>query len=311
MAIDLSTTLAEGGKYGGLTLANPVMPASGTFSYGLEFAREFDVNRLGAVVAKSVSLRPRKGNPQPRVAETPMGMLNSIGLQNVGLEKLLREYCPVWETWKTPVIANLVGETPGEFAELAARLDGAPGIAAFELNISCPNVEQGGMEMGQDPRVAAAITAAVRRETGLPLLVKLTPNVTSIQTVARAVEEAGADALTVINTVQGMAIDVRKRRPRIARVFGGLSGPAIKPVALRMVYQVYRAVQIPIVGCGGIRSGEDALEFIMAGASAVQVGTATFWNPRACLDVLEQLEALMVEEGIASVKEVIGAAQAE
>jgi dihydroorotate dehydrogenase (NAD+) catalytic subunit len=229
----------------------------------------------------------------------------------VGLEKLLREYCPVWETWKTPVIANLVGETPGEFAELAARLDGAPGIAAFELNISCPNVEQGGMEMGQDPRVAAAITAAVRRETGLPLLVKLTPNVTSIQTVARAVEEAGADALTVINTVQGMAIDVRKRRPRIARVFGGLSGPAIKPVALRMVYQVYRAVQIPIVGCGGIRSGEDALEFIMAGASAVQVGTATFWNPRACLDVLEQLEALMVEEGIASVKEVIGAAQAE
>lgn len=306
--MDLSVELAPRRKRG-LLLANPVMTASGTFSNGLEFAGVFDIQRLGAIVSKGTTLRPRSGHVQPRTAETPCGMLNAIGLQNVGVEALIRDLAPVWATWRVPVIVNISGDTVDEYGELAARLDGVPGVSGLELNISCPNVAVGGMEFGQDPGLAAAVTRAVLRQTTLPVIVKLTPNVTDIAAVACAVAEAGADAVTVINTVQGMAIDARSRRPVISSVFAGLSGPAIKPIALRMVYQVAAAVDIPVIGCGGISSGLDAVEFLMAGASAVQVGTATFLNPLAPLEVLEGIERFLEEEGVEDVRDVVGAAQ--
>jgi dihydroorotate dehydrogenase (NAD+) catalytic subunit len=286
-----------------------VMTASGTFSNGLEFTKVFDIQKLGAIVSKGTTLRPRSGHPQPRTAETPCGMLNAIGLQNIGVEALIREVPPVWATWRVPVIVNVSGDSVEEYGELAARLDGVPGVSGLELNISCPNVAVGGMEFGQDPRLAAAVTSTALRQTTLPIIVKLTPNVTDIAAVARAVAEAGADALTVINTVQGMAIDVRSRRPLISGTFAGLSGPAIKPIALRMVYQVAAAVDIPVIGCGGISAGLDAVEFLMAGATAVQVGTATFSNPLAPLDVLEGLQRFLDEEGVEDVHDIIGAAQ--
>jgi dihydroorotate dehydrogenase (NAD+) catalytic subunit len=306
--VNLSVELAPRRKRG-LLLANPVMTASGTFSSGLEFARVFDIQRLGAIVSKGTTLRPRSGHVQPRTAETPCGMLNAIGLQNVGVEALVRDLAPVWATWRVPVIVNVSGDTVEEYGELAARLDGVPGVSGLELNVSCPNVAVGGMEFGQDPRLAAAVTGAALRQTTLPVIVKLTPNVTDIAAVARAVAEAGADAVTVINTVQGMAIDVRSRRPVISSVFAGLSGPAIKPIALRMVYQVAAAVDIPIIGCGGISNGVDAVEFLMAGASTVQVGTATFLNPLAPLEVLEGIQRFLEEEGVEDVRDVVGAAQ--
>jgi dihydroorotate dehydrogenase (NAD+) catalytic subunit len=293
----------------GLPLQNPVMTASGTLSNGLEAARIFDVNRLGAIVSKGTTLRPRAGNPQPRTAETPSGMLNTIGLQNVGVEALVRDVAPVWATWRVPVIVNIAGETVDEFAALASRLDGVPGVSGIEVNVSCPNVTVGGMLFGQDPKQAADVTSAVVRATTLPVIVKLTPNVTDIVAVARAVVEAGADALCVINTLQAMAIDIRARRPVLSTVFGGLSGPAIKPVALRAVYQVAGAVDVPVIGCGGISRGEDAIEFIMAGATAVQVGTATFANPNAPLDVLAGIERFMADAGVSDVRELIGAAR--
>ncbi len=293
----------------GLLLRNPVMTASGTLSNGLEAARIFDVNRLGAVVSKGTTLRPRAGNPQPRTAETPSGMLNTIGLQNVGVEALIRDVAPVWATWQVPVIVNIAGETVGEFRELASRLDGVPGVSGIEANISCPNVAVGGMLFGQDAKQAAAVTDAVVRATTLPVIVKLTPNVTDIVAIAKAVVDAGADALCLINTLQAMAIDVRARRPVLSTVFGGLSGPAIKPVALRAVYQVAGAVDVPIVGCGGIRSCEDAIEFIMAGATAVQVGTATFSNPNAPIEVLEGIERFLADAVVSDVRDLIGAAR--
>jgi len=292
-----------------LLLANSVMTASGTFSNGLEFARVFDIQKLGAIVSKGVTLRPRSGHLQPRTAETPCGMLNAIGLQNIGVDALVRDVAPVWASWRVPVIVNVSGDSVEEYGELAARLDGVPGVSGLELNVSCPNVAVGGMEFGQDPRLAAAVTSAALRRTTLPVIVKLTPNVTDITEVARAVADAGAGAVTVINTVQGMAIDVRSRRPLIASVFAGLSGPAIKPIALRMVYQVAEAVDIPVVGCGGISSGLDAIEFLMAGAAAVQVGTATFSNPLAPLEVLEGIERFLDEEGVEDIHDIIGAAQ--
>ena len=295
----------------GLLLKNPVMTASGTLSNGLEATRIFDVSRLGAIVSKGTTLRPRDGNPQPRTAETPSGMLNTIGLQNVGIEALVRDLAPVWATWRVPVIVNIAGDTLDEFAALASRLDGVPGISGIEANISCPNVAVGGMLFGQDAKQAAAVTAAIVRATTLPVIVKLTPNVTDIVAVARAVVDAGADALCVINTLQAMAIDVRSRRPVLSTVFGGLSGPAIKPVALRAVYQIAGAVDVPIIGCGGISSGEDAIEFIMAGATAVQVGTATFANPHAPLDVLDGIERFMTDAGVSDVRELIGAARVQ
>ena len=306
--LNLAVELAPSRKQG-LSLRNPVMTASGTFSNGLEAVRIFDIQRLGAIVSKGTTLKPRPGNPQPRTAETPSGMLNTIGLQNIGVEALIRDVAPVWATWRVPVIVNIAGDTVDEFAALAARLDGVPGVSGIEVNVSCPNVAVGGMLFGQDPKQAAAVTAAVVRATTLPVIVKLTPNVTDIVGVARAVVDAGADALCLINTVQAMAIDVRSRRPLLSTVFGGLSGPAIKPLALRMVYQVAGAVDVPIVGCGGIRSGEDALEFIMAGATAVEVGTATFANPRAPLDVLEGIERFLQSAGVADIAELVGVAR--
>ena len=305
--MNLNVELAPGHK-SGLPLANPVMTASGTFGNGLDYVKVFDIQRLGAIVSKAVTLRPRRGNVQPRIAETAGGMINSIGLQNIGLEAILRDIAPVWATWRVPVVVNVAGESVGDYAELARRLDGVPGVSGLELNVSCPNVEDG-LEFGTDPRAAAEVTAAVRRRTTLPVIVKLTPNVADIVAMARAVVDAGADALTLINTFPAMSIDIEARRPALGWGSGGLSGPALKPIALKMVYEVAGAVDVPIIGCGGVTSGEDAVEYLMAGACAVQVGTATFLNPRAPLDVLEGLEAFLREHAIEDVHGLIGAAQ--
>lgn len=308
--MNLAVELGSGGKCGFL-LQNPILTASGTFSYGLEYAKVFDIQRLGAIVAKTTTLEPRSGNPQPRTAETPAGMLNSIGLQNPGIDVIIRDLAPVWARWRVPVILSILGRTPQEYAEVAARVEGVEGISGLELNISSPNVRRGGMEFGQEPEAAAEVTRAARRASSLPIIVKLTPNVTDIVPIARAAADVGADALCLINTLRAMAIDIASRRPALATVFGGLSGPAIKPVALRMVYQVAGAVEVPVIGCGGIMNGLDAVEFLMAGASAVQVGTATFTNPRAPLDVLEGLERFMQEQGIEDVRELVGAARVQ
>ena len=305
--VNLSLELAPGRKLG-LPLANPVMTASGTFANGLEYQKVFDIQRLGAIVSKAVTLRPRRGNVQPRIAETAAGMINSIGLQNIGLEAILRDVAPVWATWRVPVVVNIAGESVADYAELARRLDGVPGVSGIEVNISCPNVEDG-LEFGTDPRAAAAVTAAVRRRTTLPVVVKLTPNASDIVAVARAVVDAGADALTLINTFPAMAIDTEARRPALGWGSGGLSGPALKPIAIRMVYLVAAAVDVPVIGCGGVMTGEDAVEYLMAGASAVQVGTATFRNPRAPLDVLEGLEAWLRDHAVEDVRDLIGAAR--
>ena len=305
--IDLQIELAPQHKQG-LRLANPVMVASGTFGYGSEYARLVDIQQLGAIVSKGVTLRPRRGNPQHRTVETPAGMLNSIGLQNIGVRAVVREKAPTWAQWTVPVIVNVAGETVEQYAAVAERLDGVPGVAGLEINISCPNVSAGGMEFGRDPRSAASVTRAVKDSTGLPVIVKLTPNVGNVVEIAKAVVEAGADALTLINTLLGMSIDVYQRRPALATVMGGLSGPAIKPVALRMVYQVARAVQVPLIGCGGIASATDALEFIMAGATAVQVGTATFSRPQAALEIISGLRSFLREQNVATIDEIVGAA---
>lgn len=293
----------------GLILKNPVMTASGTFGYGTECASLFDIQRLGAIVCKGTTLRPRDGNPQPRLAETPSGVLNAIGLQNIGVEALIKDKVPEWAKWEVPVIVNIAGESIEEYAAIAKKLDGVAGVSGLEVNISCPNVKGGGAEFGIKEESAAAVTSAVRRATSLPLIVKLTPMAADIVAVARAVVEGGADALTLINTLKGMAIDIRKRRPVLGNITGGLSGPAIKPVALYMVYQVAGAVEVPVIGCGGISTARDALEFIMAGASAIQVGTAGFSNPRAALDVVEGLEEFMAAEGIKDIRDLVGVAR--
>lgn len=302
--------LAPKSKHG-LLLANPVMTASGTFGYGTEYSHLFDIQRLGAIICKGTTLKPREGNPQPRLVETAAGVLNSIGLQNIGVEALIREKAPLWAGWKVPVIVNIAGETTAEYAQLASELEGVAGISALEVNISCPNVKAGGAEFGTDPASAAKVTAAVKKATSLPVQVKLTPNTTDIVRVATAVAEAGADAISLINTLKGTAIDIARRRPLLGNISGGLSGPAIKPVALYMVYQVAGAVAVPVVGCGGIATASDALEFIMAGASAIQIGAANFNNPRAPLDVLEGIEKFMAQEGIKDIKELIGAGRAD
>lgn len=292
----------------GLRLKNPVMNASGTFGYGTEYSSFMDVRRLGAIVCKATTLEPREGNPQPRLRETPCGLLNSIGLQNIGVEALIRQKAPVWASWQVPVLVNIAGETVDDYARLASRLDGVPGVSGLEVNISCPNVEAGGITFGTDPRMAAAVTKAVLSSTSLPVVVKLTPNVTDIVEIALAVTEAGAHALCLVNTLRGMAIDIAGRKPFLGNGWGGLSGPAIRPVALYMVYQVARAVKIPIVGCGGIGSAEDALEFIMAGASAVQVGTVQFVNPGTLVGVLEGIGRFMQEKGVEELSQLVGAA---
>jgi len=306
--LDLSVQLAPQHKKD-LRLSNPVMTASGTFGYGTEYGNGPDVRKLGAIVCKGTTCESRDGNPQPRLAETPGGMLNAIGLQNIGVKALIRDKAPVWAGWTVPVIVNIAGATIDEYARIARELEGVPGISAIELNISCPNVREGGSEFGALPGPAAEVTGAVKKASSLPLIVKLTPNTGDIVGVARAVAGAGADALTLINTLAGMAIDIRSRRPLLGNKTGGLSGPAIKPVALRMVYQVTGAVDVPVIGCGGITSGEDAVEFFLAGASAVQVGSATFLNPEAPWDVLEGIEAFMRREGIRSITELVGAAR--
>ena len=306
--LDLSVQLAPG-RQPGLLLANPVMTASGTFGYGTEYCHLFDIQRLGAIVCKGTTLTPREGNPQPRLAETASGVLNSIGLQNIGVKALIKEKAPIWAGWRVPVIVNIAGETVADYARLAAELDGVAGISGIEVNISCPNVKAGGAEFGTDPQSAASVTAAVTAATSLPVAVKMTPNTSDTVRIAIAVAEAGADAICLINTLKGMAIDISKRRPLLGNTTGGLSGPAIKPIALAMVYEVAGAVDLPVIGCGGITTGSDAIEFIMAGASAVQVGTASFTNPRAPLDVLEGIEQFMTGAGITKITEIIGAAR--
>ena len=306
--MNLSIQLAPENKHG-LLLANPVMTASGTFGYGTEYSHTFDIQKLGAIVCKGTTLEPREGNPQPRLAETACGLLNSIGLQNIGVEAVIKEKAPLWASWQVPVIVNIAGETIEEYTQLADELDGVAGISGIEVNISCPNIEAGGAEFGVNPDSAAVVTRAVKAATSLPVLVKLTPNTGDIAEIALAVAEAGADAISLINTLKGIAIDTARRRPLLGNIFGGLSGPAIKPVALYMVYEVARAVKVPVVGCGGITAASDAIEFIMAGASAIQVGTAGFTEPGAPLDVLEGIEQFMEKEGIKDIAELIGAAQ--
>jgi len=293
----------------GLLLANPVTTAAGTFGYGTEYSQIFDIEKLGAIVCKGTTLEPRDGNPQPRLAETASGLLNSIGLQNIGVNAVIKQKAPLWASWRVPVIVNIAGETVSDYAQLANQLDGVAGISAIEVNISCPNIKAGGAEFGANPKSAAEVTASVKAATSLPILVKLTSNNSNMVKVAMAVAEAGADAITLINTLKGMVIDITKRRPLLGNITGGLSGPALKPVALYMVYEVAGAVELPIIGCGGIATGSDAIEFIMAGASAVQVGTANFTNPRAPLDVLEGIEQFMKKEGINNLADLIGAAQ--
>ena len=292
-----------------LRLSNPVMVASGTFGYGTEYAGLIDVQRLGAIISKGTTLKPREGNPQPRLAETPCGLLNAIGLQNIGVEALIKEKAPIWASWRVPVIVNIAGDTITEYAQLASMLNGVAGIAGLEINISCPNVKAGGAEFGSSPKLAYQVVSAVRKKTKLPLLVKLTPNTSDIAQVAVACEEAGADGISVINTIKGMAIDIKKRRPLLGNITGGLSGPAIKPVALYMVYEVAGRVKIPVVGVGGITSAEDAIEFLMAGATAVQVGTANLSRPQAALEILEGLEEFMMKEGLSDISQIIGAAR--
>lgn len=293
----------------GIKMRNPVMTASGTFGYGEEFAGYVDLESLGAIITKGLSLKPRAGNPTPRIVETQGGMLNAIGLQNVGIDAFIDKKVPFFRTITTPVIANFFGNTPDEYAEMAGLLDRIPEVAAMEVNISCPNVKHGGIVFGTDPKSAYAVVKLVREATCKPVIVKLSPNVTDIVEMAHACADAEADALSLINTLTGMAIDLEKRRPVLANVTGGLSGPAIKPVALRMVWQVARAVKIPVIGIGGIMTAGDALEFILAGATAVQIGTANFLEPGAAQTIARDIERYLVDHGIADVKELIGALQ--
>jgi dihydroorotate dehydrogenase (NAD+) catalytic subunit len=292
----------------GLSFPSPVLCASGTFGYGAELTAHCDLRQLGGIVTKGVSLRPRAGNPPPRICETASGMLNSIGLANVGVDAFLRDKLPPLRDCGARVLVNFFGETADEYARCAERLSAAEGIDALEMNISCPNVEAGGLEFGVDPEVAGRLVERVAGCSDRPLVVKLTPNVTDIVPLARACVQAGCAALSLINTIKGMAIDARARRPRLARIFGGLSGPAIKPIALRLVYQVAQArLGVPLVGIGGISSGEDAAEFLLAGATLVQVGTASFVRPDASVCVAQQLEELCRAQGVAAVGELTGA----
>jgi dihydroorotate dehydrogenase (NAD+) catalytic subunit len=284
---------------GNMKLRGPVLAASGTFGYGTEVPL-LERSALGGMVSKGIFLRPRAGTPPPRIVETPSGMLNAIGLQGPGADALIREYAPEWAGWDFPVLVNINGESAAEYGELTSRLDGVPGVAGFEINISCPNVEQGGLYFGNDPRAAAAVTEAVRLRTKLPVWVKLTPMVTDIGVIARAVEAAGADALCAVNTFVGMSIDLNARKPRLSFRTGGLSGPAIRPLAVHLAHQAARAVSIPVVGVGGIMRADDALEFLVAGCAAVQVGTATFVNPRAIADVHEGIGSYMASHQISS-----------
>jgi len=294
--------------FAGIKLKNPVLTASGTFGYGEEYADFVDLNRLGGVIVKGISLKPIAGNPPPRIWETPSGMLNAIGLENPGVEVFLREKLPFLRQYDTAVIVNIFGCSVDDYLAVAERLDGAEGVSGIEVNISCPNVKAGGMAFGTDVKATFELLSTVRKATRLPLIAKLSPNVTDVTDFAKAARDAGCDGLSLINTLLGMAIDVRTGKPRLANCTGGLSGPAIRPVAVRMAWQVARAVSLPIIGMGGIVTAEDALEFILAGASAVAVGTANFMNPRAALDVLDGIEAFLAEyrPGVTGIEDIRG-----
>ncbi|SOB58125.1 Dihydroorotate dehydrogenase B (NAD(+)), catalytic subunit [Pseudodesulfovibrio profundus] len=297
-------------SFGGLDIKNPIMTASGTFGFGLEFAAYGDLSKLGAIVAKGLSLKPREGNPMPRIAETPCGMLNAIGIQNPGVENFITQALPALKRMDVAVIANLYACDAEEFGELAAVLAAEDGVAALEVNVSCPNVKEGGIAFGQDPAQIGKVTEAVKKRAGdKHVMVKLSPNVTDIVTCAKAAVDGGADSLSLINTLSGMAVDIYNRKPRIANVIAGLSGPAIKPVALRCVHQVVQAVDVPVVGIGGIASAEDALEFLLVGAQAVQVGTANFLRPDFAFTLVDEVEALLKEVGAGSLDEFRGSLQ--
>ena len=291
---------------GGIEMKNPVMAASGTFGYGEEYAEHTPLSLLGAFITKGISLQPRPGNPPPRIVETAGGMLNAIGLENVGVQRLLREKIPRLKKFNTPVIVNIFGNTRRAYGEVARSLEGCGAIAGLEVNISCPNIKKGGISFGTDPREAFKVVSTVRTSFSGTLMVKLSPNVSDITAIARSAEDAGADVISLINTLMGMAIDIDTRRPRLGNITGGLSGPAIKPVALRMVWEVYRSVSIPVVGIGGICSSRDALEFIIAGASAVQIGTAQFVNPRVAGEVVSGIGDYLRTQGMTGLKELVG-----
>ena len=302
-AVDLAVTLGRG-----LVLPNPILVASGTFGYGIEYSDVVDVDRLGGICCKGTTLKARIGNPTPRVTETPGGMLNSIGLQNPGVDAVIARYAETWTTWKTPVIVNVAGESVHDYVEVARRLDGVPGVAGIELNISCPNVGAGGLQFAIDAHAAGDVTAAVRRVTNLPLLVKLSPNVADIRPIARAIADAGADALTAINTLSGIAVAPGRTRPLLGNIYGGLSGPSVKPVALRVVYEAAQAVKIPVIAIGGVTELADVLDFLAVGAVAVQVGTAIFADPTLPVRLVDELAAACGRRGMTSYRDLIGTA---
>lgn len=287
-------------------MKNPIMAASGTFGYGEEYRDYIPINRLGALITKGISPKPQAGNPPPRLVETIGGMLNAIGLQNIGVDALIEEKISRLKKFGTPIIINIFGTTLKEYEEVARRLEGIRGIAGLEVNISCPNLKSGGISFGTDPREVFKVVSKVRESSSRPIMVKLSPNVTDITVIARSAEEAGADAISLINTLTGMAVDVETRAPKLGNITGGLSGPAIKPIALRMVWEVYNKVNIPIVGMGGIFNAQDALEFIIVGASAVQIGTAHFLNPSVDLEVIAGLEKYLKDHCISSIRNLVG-----
>lgn len=293
---------------GGIKMQNPVTTASGTFGFGLEYQPYINLQQLGAIIVKGTTPKPRIGNPPPRIVETPSGMLNAIGLQNPGVDNVAEEIMPRLAGVGVPVIINIAGDTVNDYYLVANKLNGVHGVAGLEINISCPNVKKGGIQFGSDPHSAAEVTRAVKSATDLPVIVKLSPNVTDLVGMAEAVAEAGADALSMINTLIGLAIDVDKRRPILGNITGGLSGPAIRPVAVRAVWQVYRAVSLPILGMGGIMTARDALEFILAGATAIAVGTGNFVNPRASIEIIQGIEDYMQNNGFTDINELIGLA---
>jgi len=291
---------------GGVRLKNPVLAASGTFGYGEEYAPYVDLNRLGGLIVKGLSWKPKPGNPPPRLVETPAGLLNAIGLENIGVNEFIASKLPFLRNFKTAILVNIFGSTIEEYVAVAQALDRVEGVCGLELNISCPNVKQGGLTFGSQPETTREVVQAVRKATELPLWVKLSPNVADIVAIAQSAIEAGADAICLVNTFLGMAIDIRRRRPKLANITGGLSGPAIKPLALRLVWEVAQAVEVPVVGMGGIMQAEDALEFLIAGASAVAVGTANFVNPKATLDIIAGLEEFLIQEGLDDIHQLIG-----
>jgi dihydroorotate dehydrogenase (NAD+) catalytic subunit len=304
-AVDLSVNV------GALRLSNPILAASGTFGYGVEFAHLVNLNRLGGIVVKGLSLEPIAGAPAPRLCETPSGLLNAVGLQNVGVRAFVAEKLPALREYRTAVIANVFGYTVEEYAGVIKILDDAEGLAAYELNISCPNTAHGGIQYGSDPRMVSEVVGIARRAARRPLWVKLSPNVTDIAAISRAAEDAGADALTVANTYQGMSVDIQTRKSRLGRITGGLSGPAIKPITLRLVHEASRAVKIPVIGLGGIEKAEDVLEYMIVGATAVQVGTANFSHPDACERIIEALEKACGKYNINRISKLTSSLQAD